>query len=541
MNLPDELLCNIFALVTDVIDQRACRVVCHRMRRLVDQHIVSSICADEFYAARRLSLLSRRFPNISQLHCKMEGGVFTDLSALSSLSALKQLGCKWETAGYNGLGRLLHPSISMLTALTRLSIRHAEGDDIASNVGHLTGLQYLDMDYCACPQSSLSALTALTALTHLSLDALSGRPGRSNNDLLPATLAHLTGLKHLSTHNITQLTSLQPVTGLTALTCLRASYNHRIGANNDLSCLEHLLLLEHLDLSSCSAVTSLQAITALTALARLDIRYNDNIMNLPQLPGLRELDMTGTVLGLGSLTNVGGVTKLHTGELGFYTHDEYDTIWRSFPALASLCVCDEDTLTQTHMRSLPSACPGLRELMVQDCDSCHHIPRLASRFSGLRSLNIRYKGSKHSLKPLSGLSHVLEDLTINNNNGAHRIQLGQLASLSRLTQLTLETAGGNKTLTPLKALVGLRSLTIRTAGEEPATEKEATSLTALKQMTNLTFLCLGCAIKCIRPLLDMPRQFHTLELRDRAVSDLVIADCHTLYRLDVPRRVRVID
>lgn len=244
-------------------------------------------CADEITDLSGLA----QFPYLQQVQLVTPtGSGVTDLSQLSVLPDLRNLGLSGDFADLSALG-----SLSKLETLDLLFT--SVGDRDISALGSLSNLKTLYLQNAQV--TDWSPLGSLTQLESLSL------PGAGITDLSVLPLASLTSLKSLNL-SLNGFTALTGVENLSMLTDLKIDQT----AVTDLSALSATVGLQSLSMAGIPA-TDLSVLSDLSSLESLhmpDVAISSSSI-FSTLSALRVLniDRTGVVdlTGLSSLTNMG--------------------------------------------------------------------------------------------------------------------------------------------------------------------------------------------------------------------------------------------
>jgi Leucine-rich repeat (LRR) protein len=237
-------------------------------------------------------------------------------------------------------------------------------------------------------------------------------------------LRQLSELRQLNISN-TQITSLEPLKGLTRLTSLYLAGNTGIAS---LEPLKEMTNLTALNLGRHPGITSLEPLKGLTNLNSLNLGPNAGITSLEPLKGLTnlsELEVSNT--SITSLEPLKGLTNLHKLGLAADTRITSLEPLRGLTKLTALNLGRHRGITSLEM---------LKEL------------------TNLNWLNLSYDTGITSLEPLKGLTN-LSDLYVDYTSIT---SLEPLKGLTNLHKLSLTSDTGITSLEPLRGLTNLDSL-----------------------------------------------------------------------------------
>jgi hypothetical protein len=274
-------------------------------------------------------------------------------------------------------------------------------DTLIEALPHLARIGPLELNLSNANITSLEPLKGLTNLSLLSLSLVNGI-----TSLEP--LKGLTNLSWLDLSDASGITSLEPLKGLTnlsslnlsrrALTHLPPNFSRTTGITS-LEPLKGLTKLSSLDLSDATGITSLEPLKGLTNLSRLDLSRTTGVTSLEPLKGLTNLSFLNLAgaTGITSLEPLKGLTNLKALYLGGAT------------GITSL-----------------EPLKGL---------------------TNLSSLSLNFATGITSLEPLKGLTN-LSGLTLGGATGITSLE--PLRGLTNLSFLNLAGATGITSLEPLK-------------------------------------------------------------------------------------------
>ncbi len=368
------------------------------------------------------------------------------------------------------------------------------------------------------------------------------------------------GLRHLSIAK--SQTSLAPLASLPALRTLHMP-GWRAHADVNVN-LGHLTQLEELDLSHVGRRTTLLSLP--TSLKRLNVR-GTSIKQLPDLPNLEELDMSGCGMAvpqspkLHSLKMVGSawdvldfrhLTELHDLDIsgGDFTY---------FHVGLQLRVLTADSCK--HLLGIPDL-PNLTELNVMFCEQLEVLPQLPAltklnnlysptcpnpSMGQLRELEASVLTFQHfeclSMCPrlekldLQGCDFVEQDFSNLPNLTWLSLELRELVDLcclpTSLTYLRLDREVSDHDLVAVAALTNLKTLHVTSS---KATNAGMMSIARIRSLEDLRFDNNGywtlssLGISYLATLTNLRR----LELRHCAVDDLaVMSDLAQLETLSI--------
>lgn len=315
-------------------------------------------------------------------------------------------------------------------------------DAIPPEIGRL-GSQLRQLDLSICDQlTSLDPITELTALHTLDINyctqLMSFDP-----------LKGLTALRSLDMSDCRKITSLDPIANLTGLQSLCVSNCTQI---TSLYPIASLTALETLHLIGCAQITSLDPIARLTSLQSLDVNTCNKITSLDPIIGLdslRSLNLSWC-FQLASLNSIAGLTSLQSLEIrGFDELTSLDLI-TGLTSLKSLFIgwCSQITSLDPIAGLI-----AMQKLSVFDCEIASLDP-IASLVS-LQSLNVSGCKKIRSLDPVAGLI-ALQSLDV---SGCEQItSLEPVTGLIALQSLNVSGCRKITSLDPIAALSTLEML-----------------------------------------------------------------------------------
>nr|ACN40032.1 unknown [Picea sitchensis] len=331
---------------------------------------------------------------------------------------------------YNGSMTLLPDSVGHLTGLQTLDLIGCSTlQMLPDSVGNLTGLQKLDLSWCSTLQMLPDSVGNLTGLQTLALgwcstlqtlpDSVGNLTGLQTLDLiecstlqtLPDSVGNLTGLQTLYLSRCSTLQTLPDSVGnLTGLQTLYLSGCSTLQTLPD--SVGNLTGLQTLYLSGCSTLQTLpDSVGNLTGLQTLNLDRCSTLQTLPDLVGnlksLQTLDLDGCSTLQTLPDSVGNLTGLQTLNLsGCSTLQTLPDSFGNLTGLQTLNLIGCSTL-----QTLPDSFGNLTGLQTLNLIGCSTLQTLPDSVGNLTGLQILYLGGCFTLQTLQTLPDLVGTLT----------------------------------------------------------------------------------------------------------------------------------